>query len=252
MTGPWRLVPGPAGDLRLYTTGSANGDSGNPRRTLLLCHELPRTRNGAGDAGKAYPLLADRIAAESGFRVAIATLRGAGGSTGDFSPAGWLEDLRFVAEHEAGPSGDLWMVGFGFGGALALRLASEQRRVRGVATLAGPADLSLWENDPGPMLARCRRSGAIHTEGFPADEAAWGAELAALRPVEAAADMRGRPLLVVHGSDDGEVPPSDAQALAEAASPGPVDLRFVLGAGHWLRADPRVVATLIGWLERQQ
>lgn len=252
MTGPWRLIPGPAGSLRLYATGSTNGEGGARSRTLLLCHELPRTKNGAGEAGKAYPLLADRIASESGFHVAIATLRGAGGSEGDFSASGWLEDLRYVAEHQAGTDGDLWVVGFGFGGALALRLAGEQTRVRGVATVAAPADLSAWESDPGPMLARCRRSGAIETEGFPADVRAWGAELAALRPLEAAAAMNGRPLLVVHGSEDAEVPPADAQALAEAASPGPVDLRFVLGAGHWLRADPRVVATLIGWLERQR
>lgn len=252
MTGPWRLVPGPAGDLRVYGTGLLNGGAGGRAPTLLLCHELPRTRNGASEAGKAYPLLADRIAEESGFRVAVATLRGAGGSDGDFSAAGWLEDLRFVAEHEAGIAGDLWIVGFGFGGALALRLASEQDRVRGVATLAAPADLSVWEADPAPMLARCRRSGAIRSESFPPDVAAWGKELAALRPLEAAADLKGRPFLVVHGSEDAEVPPSDARALAEAASPGPVDLRFVLGAGHWLRADPRVVATLIGWLERQR
>jgi hypothetical protein len=25
----------------------------------------------------------------------------------------------------------------------------------------------------------------------------------------------------------------------------------VFGAGHWLRADPRVIAILVGWLERR-
>ena len=32
---------------------------------------------------------------------------------------------------------------------------------------------------------------------------------------------------------------------------GPSDLHEVLGAGHWLRADPRVIAILVGWLERR-
>ena len=64
--------------------------------------------------------------------------------------------------------------------------------------------------------------------------------------------LAGRPLLVVHGTEDDEVPAAAARALADAATEGPVELRIVPGAGHWLRADPRVVATLVGWLERQR
>jgi pimeloyl-ACP methyl ester carboxylesterase len=56
-------------------------------------------------------------------------------------------------------------------------------------------------------------------------------------------------LLVVQGSEDDDIPPESAAALAEAA--GRAELQMVLGAGHWLRADPRATATLIGWLERQ-
>jgi pimeloyl-ACP methyl ester carboxylesterase len=55
---------------------------------------------------------------------------------------------------------------------------------------------------------------------------------------------------MVHGSDDPDVPLSDARALADAAT-GPSELHTVLGAGHWLRADPRVIAILAGWLERR-
>ena len=61
--------------------------------------------------------------------------------------------------------------------------------------------------------------------------------------------LKGRPLLVVHGADDPDVSVDDARALSEAAT-GPSDLRVVFGAGHWLRADPRVIAILVGWLER--
>ena len=60
----------------------------------------------------------------------------------------------------------------------------------------------------------------------------------------------GRPLLMVHGSDDPDVPVSDARALSDAAT-GPAELHVVFGAGHWLRADPRVIAILVGWLERR-
>ncbi len=54
----------------------------------------------------------------------------------------------------------------------------------------------------------------------------------------------------MHGSDDPDVPLASARALADAAT-GPSELHVVLGGGHWLRADPRVLALLVGWLERR-
>src|SRR6185437_4522225 len=234
MTAPWRLVDGPAGALRLYSTTAAPGSS--PSRVLILCHELPRVTGGAADAGRAYPALADRLSQESGFRVVTGMLRGAGGSDGDFSASGWLEDLSFLIDQEVGVDGGAWAVGFGLGGAFALRLAADDRRVRGVASLAGPADLAGWVADTDAVLGRCRRTGVISADGFPADENAWAAELAGLTPLDAAANLGDRPLLVVHGADDNEVPTAAGRALADAAAPnGPVDLRIVPGAGHWLR-----------------
>jgi len=41
-----------------------------------------------------------------------------------------------------------------------------------------------------------------------------------------------------------------ARARAAPAT-GPSELHAILGAGHWLRADPRVIAILVGWLERR-
>jgi putative redox protein len=59
-----------------------------------------------------------------------------------------------------------------------------------------------------------------------------------------------RPLLVVHGSEDEVVPSFDARILADAH--GSAELRFIEGAGHALRHDPRAVAVLLGWLDRQR
>jgi putative redox protein len=59
-----------------------------------------------------------------------------------------------------------------------------------------------------------------------------------------------RPLLVVHGSDDEVVPSFDARVLADAH--GSAELRLIHGAGHSLRHDPRTVAVLLGWLDRQR
>ncbi|MGA2931444.1 MAG: alpha/beta fold hydrolase [Acidimicrobiales bacterium] len=248
MPGPFRLRPGPAGDLSSYV--SSTGPGAPVRGHVVLCHDLPRPKGSAADVALTYPALADRLTRESGWRVVTAALRGAGESAGDFSALGWLDDLRFLAENEIPEDSPRFVVGFGFGGVLALHLAAGDERVAGVACLGTPSDLGSLARDPGDLLARCRQNGLITTPGFPASPEAWAKELSVLHPAEDAALLKGRPLLMVHGSDDPDVPLADARALADAAT-GPSELHVVLGAGHWLRADPRVIAILAGWLERR-
>ena len=95
------------------------------------------------------------------------------------------------------------------------------------------------------------RTGVIRTPGYPPSLSAWVKELTELHPKGDAEQLKGRPFLVIHGADDPDISVEDARALAEAAT-GPSDLRVVFGAGHWLRADPRVIAILVGWLERRR
>jgi len=217
---------------------------------VVLCHDLPRPKGVAADVAITFPALADRLTRESGWRVVTAALRGAGESTGDFSALGWLDDLTFLAENEIPEALPRVVVGFGFGGVLALHLAAGDERVAGVACLGTPSDLGALIRDPEELVARCRHNGLITTPGFPASTEAWAKELSVLHPAEDAGLLMGRPLLMVHGSDDPYGPVSDARALADAAT-GPAELHVVFGAGHWLRADPRVIAILVGWLERR-
>ena len=63
-------------------------------------------------------------------------------------------------------------------------------------------------------------------------------------------DVAPRPVLVVHGTDDESVPAFDARVVADAH--GSAELRMLSGAGHALRHDPRAVAVLLGWLDRQR
>jgi putative redox protein len=57
-------------------------------------------------------------------------------------------------------------------------------------------------------------------------------------------------MLVIHGDDDESVPVSDARQLAQAH--GSAELRILAGGGHRLRHDPRAIAILLGWLDRQR
>ena len=165
--------------------------------------------------------------------MATASLRGAGESAGDFSALGWLDDLGFLAAAEIPESAPRLVVGFGFGGVLALHLAAGDERVAGVACLGTPADLGPLAGDPERLLERCRQTGVVSTPAFPASVDAWAKELSVLHPAEDAALLKGRPLLVVHGSDDPDVP--------AVRRPGPGRRRHrALGAAH--RAGRRPLA----------
>ncbi len=248
MPGPFRLRPGPAGDLSSYASATSPGAP--VRGHVLLCHDLPRPKGSAADVAVTYPALADRLSRESGWHVVTAALRGAGESSGDFSALGWLEDLAFLVTEDFPEEAERFVVGFGFGGVLALHLAALDERVAGVACLGTPAEVAPLTGDTEAFLDHCRRTGVITTPGFPASVEAWAKELSVLHPAKDAALLKGRPLLMVHGSEDPDVAVAEARALADAAT-GPSELHVVPGASHWLRADPRVIAILAGWLERR-
>jgi len=218
---------------------------------LVLSHGLPNDPRGATTVGTTYPDLADHLAREARWTVLTFNFRGTGTSDGDFSAGGWLDDLRAAVTALVERDGvrGVWLAGFGHGGTFAVCEAADDARVRGVATIAAPSTLRDWARDPAHLLAHAREMGMIRTPGFPSDRPGWVREVARVDAVAAALRLEGRPLLVLHGIDDPDVPTDDARALADAA---PVsELRLVHGAGHRLRHDPRAIATLIGWLDRQ-
>src|SRR5437764_861889 len=65
-----------------------------------------------------------------------------------------------------------------------------------------------------------------------------------------AAEYSPRSLLVVHGTDDDSVPDFDARVISDAH--GSAEMRIIAGAGHQLRDDPRAIAVLLGWLDRER
>ncbi|MGQ0805380.1 MAG: alpha/beta hydrolase [Actinomycetota bacterium] len=230
----------------------ARPNGSGPSPAVVLCHGFPSGPRGAATSAATYPELADRIARDAGWTALAFNLRGAGTSEGDFSVDGWLRDVGAAVGvlAERNDVSGVWIAGIGEGGTFAVCTAAGDARVSGVATLGAPASLHDWAREPARFLAHTRRVGMVRTAGFPADPAAWGRELATLDAVAAARRLRPRPLLVVHGSADDTIPGDDARALCDAAGPG-AELRIVHSAGHRLRHDPRAIALLIGWLDRQ-
>jgi pimeloyl-ACP methyl ester carboxylesterase len=252
----WTQWEGPAGPIAIHeptVTGPPRSSGG----VVVLSHGFPVDKGSPELIPAGLVSLSDRLSSDSGWRVIACCLRGVGGSKGSFSLGGWLEDLGAVVKTamEDTASGDIseggaWLVGTGITGALAICLAAQDPRVRGVASLAAPATFSDWAANPAAVATLARDVGVMGSAKSP-DLAAWARDFAEILPAAAAKRLSGRPVLVLHGADDDVVPADDARAIATEIGES-AELRILAGAGHRLNSDPRAVALLLGWLERHR
>jgi putative redox protein len=219
--------------------------------TLVLVHGLPRALGMGRAAAGMLPELAEHLATESGWTIVSGTLSGVGKSTGTFSASQWLEDLAAIVAYAADDESRVSLAAFGFGGDVALRLAADDDRIRGLALFAAPANLAAWCGDPTTFAQEVTRAGVVDASVPLLSPEALMADVLRLDPLGAAAALPPKRFLIGHGSDDTVVPVTDARELLAAAD-GRAELRIIHNAGHWLRADPRMVATLLGWLERHR
>jgi uncharacterized protein len=221
---------------------------GRTRCGLVIAHGMPVGDDAAPNATVMFPELADRVARDTGWLALSFSFQGAGGSPGSFSPGGWLRDVAAAVELLRAETPSVFLAGFGFGGALALRAAALDPDIGGVAALGAPADLAAVAGDPAGLLA-CAVASGYRKANEPVELDEWAADLRAIDPTGAVAAVPPRPLLLVHGSIDALVPLIDARVLSDAAE-GQAELRVVAMAPHRLRHDPRAVALLLGWLQR--
>ncbi len=216
---------------------------------VVLCHGFP-SKQRPGTPNRTYRLFAERIAEAQGWTVLAVSMRGCGESGGDFSLAGWIDDVGRSIEHVlAEGCRGVWLVGSTTGGSVATLAAARDARVRGVAAMAPRADFDDWASNPKAFLEHCRTVGVIRSEGFPRSTSAWNRELSQNRAVDAVPQLVDRPLLILHGLNDRQVPYEEARHLASLHPSA--ELRLIEGADHRIRHDPRAVAILLGWLEHQ-
>jgi putative redox protein len=241
----------PSGPLHLAAYLVSHAGSG-PAPGVVLCHGFPTGPRGVAASASTFPELADRLARETGCTALAFNCRGTGTSGGEFSVAGWLDDIRAAVSYvDARPEVQgVWLVGVGEGGTLAVCEAASDPRVRGVATLAAPLTFHDWARDPARFLEYARRTGLMGPGDSPSTAVACARDLQLVDALAAAHRLAPRPLLVLHGSDDRTVPVDVARSLAGAAGPE-AELRIVQAADHELRHDPRAIAALLGWLDRR-
>ena len=214
---------------------------------LLICQDFPYDKQGFGHLDKA---LADRVAREVGWPALVFNYRGCGASEGSFSFGGWKRDIDAAVSYLAEQHQGVWTAGFGVGGTLSICAAAENQQIQGVASISASDSFQDWASSAEDLLSFTPARRAMRKEGSPRGFEKWTEGMEAFRATEVMDQLKSRPLLVIHGQDDRLVPMFDARAIADAHASA--DLRILEGGGHNLRYDPRTVALLFGWLDRNR
>ena len=212
---------------------------------LLICQDFPYAKQGFGHLDTA---LADRVAREVGWTALVFNYRGCGASEGNFSFGGWKRDIDAAVSHLAEQHQDVWIAGFGVGGTLSICAAAENQKIRGVASISASDSFENWTASVEGLLSPSQKAAKEEVLGKNFKQRADGME--AFKATEAMDKLKSRPLLVISGQDDRIVSMFDARAIADAH--GAADLRILEGGGHNLRYDPRTLALLFGWLDRNR
>lgn len=227
----------------LYVDVRTAAGPGEARPAVVVCHGF----KGFKDWGF-FPKLAERLAL-AGFTAITFNFSGSGVGDGEEfdeperwghqRPSGDLDDIRTVLDLVA-DGGSAWvgLVGHSRGGGLAVLHAARDARVRALVTWAAVGSFLWWPDDD---LRRWRAEGKIDVvntrtgQVLPIyrdaldDLEANGAK--ALN-VPAAAGRVTVPWLIVHGTEDTSVPPTEAEHLRAASRSPATELWLVEGAGH--------------------
>ncbi|MEK6610305.1 MAG: alpha/beta fold hydrolase [Gemmatimonadota bacterium] len=227
----------------LYVDVRTAAGPGEARPAVVVCHGF----KGFKDWGF-FPKLAERLAL-AGFTAITFNFSGSGVGDGEEfdeperwghqRPSGDLDDIRTVVDFVA-DGGSAWvgLVGHSRGGGLAVLHAARDARVRALVTWAAVESFLRWPDDD---LRRWRAEGKIDVVNTRTgrvlpiyrdaldDLEANGAK--ALN-VPAAAVRVTLPWLIVHGTADTSVPPTEAEHLRAASHSPATELWLVEGAGH--------------------
>ncbi|MFC1870623.1 alpha/beta hydrolase [Chloroflexota bacterium] len=144
----------------------------------------------------------------------------------------------------------LSLLGFSGGDAVALCVASQDKRVASIAACACPAEFTFFTDggEAQSIIDHFRRMGLIRDKAFPASAAEWLNGFRELSPIKYVDRIAPRPLLLVHGSRDKVVVMAHAHRLYAKAGE-PREIIIVEGAEHRLRQDDRAMEAVINWLK---
>jgi fermentation-respiration switch protein FrsA (DUF1100 family) len=214
------------------------GDSEGERARIVCLEEVEDARSAVTWLAERPEVAPGRIALSgSSFGAAVAIYAGAIDArvAAVISSGGWGDgERKFRAQHAAP---EAW--------ARFTRMLDEGRahRARTGESLMVPR----YEIVPIPAHLRTDVTGKS-AQQFPAETAQ---SMMAFRADEVVARIAPRPLLLLHAAHDSVTPTAESIELFRRARP-PVELHLFDGVDHFMlrEGNPRVIATLRGWLEK--
>jgi dienelactone hydrolase len=209
-------VPGAEGLMLPANLYSPRGCSTERKPALVLLH-------GWLDEGATDTELGNsaNLFAEQGYVVLVPLMRGWGGGQNDCGlsqPADTTRMIEWLASQPGVDPDRIGIVGFSFGGQVALLTGALSHRVKAIVSYDGPTDvigwnsLSYWPD----WLKPCR-----------------GLDFKKVSPVTVASQIKA-PVLLIQGDSDTNVLPEQAEEMEQAMwkSGGNVQLYLVSGVGH--------------------
>jgi uncharacterized protein len=206
-----------------------------PRRgTIVYLHGLSDNRASSTPIARHYTPL--------GFDVVAYDGRSHGESGGDACTYGFYEKRDLSRVLDALGGGPVVVFGASLGAGIALQAAADEPRIAALIGIAPISDLRTAAIERAPFFA----SRKSIEEAFRLAEERGKFRIDDVSPAAAAARVR-IPVVLVHGADDQETPPSHSQKV-HAALAGAKQLILVPGAGHNDTLTPQTWAELDRWM----
>lgn len=199
---------------------------GRPERpALVICHGYQRSMEESFGIGVELH--------QRGFTVLLFDFRGCGRSGGRFTTIGATEhrDLLGAAAFLRRVTGrdSVGVLGISMGGAVAIRGAARDLRIGAVATDAAFAHLSGAVDHRFAPLRRPMRW--VYQASLLTAERLCGQRVATVRPVDEVRHLGRRPILLIHGDQDGIVPHAHLAELHENTD-GSAEIWSLPGVRH--------------------
>jgi len=219
----------------------ASGEGPHP--TALLLHGIPGLEK---NTDIAYALQA------VGWNTLIFHYRGCWGSEGEYTLAGIPDDIHQAISHLV--DGDysvdpqrITLIGHSIGGWAGLVTASRDQRARAVVSINSATNTrtASMVEDSADDFARFLRG--ITPKGL---QSQWRALGAMYNPVDLIADIEPRPMLLIHGTGDKQVPVAQALEFKQWAG-DTAELFLVKDADHWFAGQRQpLINKIVPWLEK--
>ncbi len=204
---------------------------GQKPAAIILVHGI--------DANRSAMLLQAAMLAEAGFHVLLFDLRGHGQSEGHENTYGYREalDVQAALDYLLAQPGINWVGGIGvsLGGAVVVRAAAIDPRLRAIVVESSYSSLPEAVNDAFENRSVLPRWPFVPLT-LALAEYKVGLKIALVNSARDLSTLSPRPVLIIHGIDDSQLPVEHARRMYQAAQE-PKELWLVEHLGH---ASPEV------------